>query len=143
MIRFGPGVKTMKDFKKLLWAFPIGIVVSLYTTFIIQNLWNWFAVPALHVTEIPFWGIYGLVLLVGLLAEGQKNGDKFANEQRMEEYRPCFGCIIPEEKKEGVMQTIEKENEGMWLNMGLEVFGKIVGNTLTLLIGWGVHTFLV
>jgi hypothetical protein len=133
----------MGDFKKLLWAFPIGIVISLYTTFIIQNLWNWFVVPAFHVAEISFWGIFGLVLLVNLLAEGQKSGDKFATEQRWKNIGHVLDACIPPEKMESVRELVEAENEGMWLNLGIEAFGKIVGNTLTLLVGWVVHMFLV
>ena len=133
----------MADLKKLLWAFPIGIVVSLYTTFVIQNLWNWFAVPAFHVPEISFWGIYGLVLLVSLLAEGPKSGEKFAAEQRWKNIYHVLDACIPADKKEGVMELIKEENEGVWINVGIEVFQKIVSNTLTLLVGWGVHVFLV
>src|SRR5215469_4322046 len=109
----------MADFKKLLWAFPVGIVVSLYTTFIIQNLWNWFAVPALHVPEISFWVIYGLVLLVSLLMEGQKSGDKFATEQKWKVVFHALDACIPSEKQEAVMEQIKQETEGIWFQVGM------------------------
>lgn len=135
-------MKTMADFKKLLWAFPIGIVVSLYTTFIIQKLWNWFAVPALHVPEISFWGIYGLVLLVSILAEDQKGANKSKDEQRWRCLYHALDACIPAEKRDVVMEQIDEAGVGMWARIVSEVFGKVIGNTLTLIIGWVVHAFL-
>ena len=38
--------------KKLLTIFGISLVVGLYTTFVLQNLWNWFAVPAFNVPRV-------------------------------------------------------------------------------------------
>jgi hypothetical protein len=133
----------MADFKRVLWAFPIGIVVSLYTTLIIQSLWNWFALPAFQVPVLSFWRIYGLVLLIGLIMEWQKGSGKFADEQRWKGVLHALDACIPPEKKEEVLELIEEDNKGIWLRAVMDVFGKIVGNTLTLLIGWGVHEFLV
>jgi len=49
---------------KLLMGIPCYIILwlisSLFTTFVLQNLWNWFAIPALHASEISFWVMYGL-----------------------------------------------------------------------------------
>lgn len=132
----------MGDFINLVWAFPVGIVVSLYTTFIIQKFWNWFAVPAFNLPEISFWVIYGLVLLISLLAEGQKT-EKFSEDQRWNNMSHILDACVPQEKREEVMELIKVENKEIWVKIGIGVFSKFVGNTFVFLIGWAVHTFLV
>jgi hypothetical protein len=42
------------------------LLMGLYMTIVLQTLWNWFAVNALHVPEIGFWAAYGLFLLVSV-----------------------------------------------------------------------------
>jgi len=41
--------------KKMLLGWVVGSAASLYTAFVLQNLWNWFATPALHLSQISFW----------------------------------------------------------------------------------------
>jgi hypothetical protein len=47
---------------KAVLVFVLTLVAHLFTTFVLTVLWNWFAVPALHASEISFWLMYGLVL---------------------------------------------------------------------------------
>jgi hypothetical protein len=132
----------MTILKRYLWAFLIGIPVSLYTTFIIQLLWNWFVAPAFHIPEISFWGTYGMVLLAGVLIEGQRGGDRLADEQRWKNIAHALEACIPEEKREQVVEAMSREEDALWVTVGSKVFGLVVGNTVALLIGWGVHAFL-
>ena len=132
----------MDDLKKLGWAFPVGIIVNLYTTFVIQNLWNWFVVPVFHVGSISFWGMFGLVLVVDLLSGGQKSGDKFADDQRWKMLYKVLDYCVPEEKMENVKVMIEEEKEIVWVEIGVSVLSRVVGITVTLVLGWFVHTFL-
>ena len=37
--------------KKTLLFFALGLVVHLYTTFVLMTLWNWFVTVAFHVGE--------------------------------------------------------------------------------------------
>jgi hypothetical protein len=66
--------------KKVMLFWLIGSVVALYRTFVIENLWNWFAASALHIPEISFWGMYGLVLLIGVFTNN--HGQKFEEGKR-------------------------------------------------------------
>jgi len=46
----------MKDLRRMLvLLFLVGPVVGLYRTFVLLNLWNWFAAEALHLPVISFW----------------------------------------------------------------------------------------
>ena len=72
--------------KKIVIIWLVGMVVGLYTTFVLQSLWNWFATEAFHVSQISFWVMYGVVLVVGLLTEGQSN--KFEEEQQIVKLAP-------------------------------------------------------
>jgi cytochrome c biogenesis protein CcdA len=107
----------VKTFAKraTLWIFVFA--VGLYTTFVLQQLWNWFIVTALHASELSYWEMYGVTMLVFMLLEPNPLG----NEERWE-------------------QTLTM---GIWTKIGAYGFGKLVGNSAALGIGWVVHTFLV
>jgi len=102
--------------KNLIAATIIGSVVSLYTTFVIQHLWNWFATSAFHVSEISFWAMYGLVLLVSLFTEWQKVGD----EPRWKTAYIILEACIPDAKKEEVETQLKQQMEvRIWADAGL------------------------
>jgi len=125
--------------KNLIAATIIGSVVSLYTTFVIQHLWNWFATSAFHVSEISFWAMYGLVLLVSLFTEWQKVGD----EPRWKTAYIILEACIPDAKKEEVETQLKQQMEvRIWADAGLQAFGKVVGTTFALVLGLVVHLFL-
>ena len=128
---------------KFLGAWLIGSILSLYTTFVIMNLWNWFASPALHVPEISFWGMFGLVLLVGLFAEGHQ----IAEEAGWKNMIAVLIASVPDDRREEVASRIEEyANEKLkveiWLEAASKAFSRCVGNTLVLGLGFVVHIFL-
>jgi hypothetical protein len=141
--------------KLLFWTFPIGLVVNLYTTFVIQNLWNWFVVTAFDVPSISFWGLYGLVLVVSVIADGARAGEKgaehFANELRWKTLFQCLDRLLPDDRKseiteeidEAIKETIEEQKRTMWIEMVSAVIARLVGNTFALGIGWFIHLFLI
>jgi hypothetical protein len=126
--------------KKFILFWIAGSVVGLYTTFVWQNLWNWFATAAFNLSPIPFWTTYGIVLLVGLLKEDI--GSNFENKQWFQAVAIGIDACVPDHKQESVKQEIDELGTKVWIDAGSMIFGKIVGNSFTLLIGWGVHTFL-
>jgi hypothetical protein len=127
--------------KKFLLFWLIGTVVALYTTFAVECLWNWFATLALHVPEISFWGMYGLVLLIGLLADYR--GQEFTAEQRWKRMLLAVDACIPEEKREDIKTQIENEDKvGIWIEAGSAIFAKVVGTTFVLLLGFVLHVFI-
>jgi hypothetical protein len=54
--------------KNLKWLWFVTMAVEFYTTFVLQNLWNWFVVQAFNIPSISYWGAYGLVILVRLIS---------------------------------------------------------------------------
>jgi hypothetical protein len=55
-------------FKKGALFFGLSLIIHLYTTLVLTILWNWFVVPAFHVSDISFWLMYGLVLIVSMFS---------------------------------------------------------------------------
>jgi hypothetical protein len=128
----------MDSTKKWFWFWIVSMVVALYTTFVMQNLWNWFAVPALNVPRISYLMMYGLGLLAGLIFEHQD----FAEEQHRDLVFAILDFCVPEDKHEALAKTIEQKTEGIWVALGFKIFGKLMSNTLGLAIGFGIHIFL-
>lgn len=67
------------EWKKTGWFSLVAIIVGLYTTFVLQSLWNWFVVTAFNIPSVSYWQMYGLVLLVTLISE---RSPEIAEEQR-------------------------------------------------------------
>jgi hypothetical protein len=126
--------------KKFVEFWIVGSVISLYTTFVIQSLWNWFATSALHVSGISFWGMYGLVLLIGLFAN--KYGQNLGEEQRWKDMLTALDACIPDDKREVVKEQLEELKEGIRVEAGTTAFGTLVGNTFVLALGFVVHVFV-
>jgi hypothetical protein len=125
---------------KTIWLFLAGMVGSLYTTFVVQCLWNWFVVAAFHTTEISFWVMYGLIMLLRLFASEQDL--EIAEEQRWTNLFTLLEYCVPSEFREEAMNQVKEKVEGMWVEFGAAAFGKLVGNTITLALGFCVHAFL-
>jgi hypothetical protein len=110
---------------KGLLAFAVGF----YTTFVLQNLWNWFVVPSINVPDISYWQMYGFNLLVITFIEP----DLF--------HMQVLHASLPEEKQ----RTIEEiTGERLWTEVvGPLLFYKLLNRTATLATGWAIHVFLM
>jgi hypothetical protein len=120
----------------VLWV--MGSVVGLYTTFVLQSLWNWFVTETFHLAPVSFWAMYGLVLIIGMFTYNPN----FEEKQRFNSIVTAIDACIPEDKREDVKEQIEEQMEQVWWEAGFGIFGKLIGNTFTLALGWAVHTFL-
>lgn len=58
----------MSDWKKLAITWMVSILVGFYSVFVLMEMWNWFPVPLLHVSESSYWLMYGVSMLFGLNA---------------------------------------------------------------------------
>jgi len=129
----------LQDFKRtatlIAFAFPVGF----YTTFVIQCLWNWFAVPVFHLERASYWLIYGLNTLFGLLRERYA----LPEEQQWKRLFLVLDVCVPETRREHLMESIEGRNESEWVEFGFSIFGKVVSNSFVLGVGWVVYTFLL
>lgn len=130
----------MKELRKLPTMILVGLLVGLYTTFVLENLWNWFATQALHLPVISFWIMYGLVLIISMFKENFSDIDQ---EISFKGFGILLDACVPEHLKESVSAKLEDLQEGIWGEIVLKVFAKIFSATCTLVIGWAVHTFLL
>lgn len=111
---------------KGLFAFAVGF----YTTFVLQNLWNWFVVPSINVPYISYWQMYGFNLLVGTVIEP----DTFPMLVQH--------ASLPDEKRREIEETVTDER--LWTEVvGPLLFGKLLNRTITLATGWAIHVFLM
>ena len=126
--------------KKMAWFWGVGLIVGLYTTFVLQQLWNWFLAPSLHLSEISYWVMYGIQLLFSLLFSSAGQEAKEAQSWKLA-FLTLDACV-PEERREKLAETLKEYESTLWMDVGSRIFGLVVGNTITLAIGWGIHTFL-
>lgn len=121
----------------LMWA--VIIVVGFYTTFVIQTLWNWFAVAAFRVPEVSYWTMYGFMLLIHLVTEKSN----FQNEEQGKRLGLLIMACVPEHKLDEVKEEIKIEDDDIGMKLFGLIVGQIAGSSVALALGWGVHTFLV
>ena len=106
--------------------------------FVLMQVWNWFAIPLLHVQEPSYWLIYGLNMLFGLMtAVGEQDNPAF--ERRWNSLFLILNACVPEHKMEELKEEVPSETEGIWSDVGLMIFGRVVSRSLTLGIGFLVH----
>ncbi len=127
------------DWKKMVGTWGIAIVVGFYTTFVLQALWNWFAVQAFGAPHISYWMAYGFVLTLRLILDEPP----FEKQEIYGRLEHLINACIPEEKREVLNEELLEEGKEFPARLGGAIFGQVVGLTLTLAIGWAVHTFLV
>ena len=122
--------------KNFILLFGMRMIVGLYTTFVLVILWDWFAVPAFHVSEISFWVMYGLTMLIGVLRPPE---DDSQDELRHKIVAVMLDACIPADKQEQVIEELKRFEEEIWWRAGFKMFGQITTNSLTLGIGFVVH----
>lgn len=128
----------MSDWKKFAMTWITSTLVGFYTVFVLMELWNWFAVPLLHAPEASYWLIYGLSMLIGLVT-GSGGQDDPAHERRWTMLFIVLDACVPEHKMEDLKEYVRVEKEGIWADVGLMIFGKVITNSLTLGLGFVVH----
>jgi hypothetical protein len=130
----------MKEIRRtLILVFVVWPLISLYTTFVLQQLWNWFATEALHLPKISYWVMYGLVLIIVTFTS---NPGDVQREYTFKAIGIALDACVPIDQKEWVREQLEDQNSGIWGDIALKVFSRILGATCTLVIGWAVHMFL-
>src|SRR5260370_41019229 len=95
----------LKESLKTLGGWCLWLVVSLYVTFVLQTLLNWFATPALHVENISYWNMYGLVLITTVVRLRNLNIGEIQREHRT---TTMLEACIPEEKRVKTMKLLEE-----------------------------------
>jgi hypothetical protein len=128
--------------RKALTFHTIYLAVGLYKTFVLQSLWNWFAVPAFNVPRVGYWTMYGVNLLVGMLLDRAYRDEE--TEQRWKVATMVLDACVPSENREKLNEQLKEETGfGMLWTLGTSIFEKLVYNTITLGLGWIISTVLV
>jgi hypothetical protein len=119
-----------------LWLFAT--TVGFYTTFVLQNLWNWFVVGALNVGPVSYWQMFGLNMIVAMVAER----NTIDEDNRWKRAGLLLFACLPDHKRRETEEEIKNEDEYVWFEAGWTVFSKLLTNTATLGIGWAIHAFI-
>lgn len=128
----------MSDWKKFAMTWTVSTLVGFYSVFVLMQVWNWFAVPLLHVSEASYWLMYGVNLLFGLLFVGPDRENP-VHERRWNALFIVLDACVPEHKMREVKEQVRSETQGMWADLGWIIFGKVLSGSLTLGLGFLVH----
>lgn len=122
--------------KKSVWMFVAALVSSVYAAFVSMCMWNWFATRALHVPEISFLEMLGLMWLIRLLT--------FSGDGDQYQWAMVWAVleeVVPSDKREAVEKV--KREFGDSATLLSFSFAHLFANTTTLVLGFLVHAFLV
>jgi hypothetical protein len=130
----------MGDKQKIWLAFAITLAMPFYTAFVVQQLWNWFVVPALHASELSYVMTVGLLLLVFLFKHSDSEG--LDTKQRddllvavLKEVNPRHPVLIAVEAKEARLTRFLG-------SIGRSDANEALKGAICLALGWAIHTFL-
>jgi hypothetical protein len=133
----------MSDWKKFAITWMVSILVGFYSVFVLMEMWNWFAVPLLHVSESSYWMMYGVSMLFGLMTgASDSEQENPVHERRWKSLFIALDACVPEHKTEEVREEVRSETEGIWTEVGIMIFGKVFSRSLTLGLGFVVHLLI-
>jgi hypothetical protein len=131
----------VKEIEKLVGSWCLLLAVNLYMTFVLQTMWNWFATPALHVESISYWNMYGLVLIVLMFSARNKDS---ADADHWHRTLTLLEACIPDDKRAQTIRQLEEGTVSKLLLSGVITEGsKALGATVSLVVGFGIHTLLM
>ena len=112
--------------------------IGVYTTFVAQCFWNWFAVPILPVSPISFLQMFGIIIFISFLNEK----DNSAEELRWEGVYKVLDACLPESKKQEIEEFVKEKQESVWADAGLKIFKKFSSNTIALIFGFVISALI-
>ena len=124
-----------RNLREYVFLFAVGF----YTTFVIQQLWNWFVVPALHVELASYWLIYGITMIVDLLRERNTHAD----EHRWKQVFMVLEMSVPDPKRMELSESLNNKTEKAMKELGMDIAADFGAKTFVLVSGWAIHTFLL
>ncbi len=129
----------MKNFLKFVGSIAIGVVLSLYTAFVLQLLWNWFATQAFHVESIGYWNMCGLLLIVAVVRT--KISDRAETPLWVRAMTMLEACL-PEEKRAETMRQVDEGEMARFFRPTAINSREALGITFLLVVGFVIHTSL-
>jgi hypothetical protein len=127
-----------KSLLKVLGLLLVALPVGFYTAFVAQCFWNWFAVPTLHVAEVSFLEMLGLLWLIQLLI----SKPSVADDRRFVLLASLIELCVPSERQEELSDLKQGNSLVDFIEGFSAVFGQVVGNTVTLALGFALHLFI-
>jgi hypothetical protein len=118
-------------------ASVVGVLISLYLSFVVMNYWNWFAVHALNVSNISYLETLGIVWLIGLFTLRSDPNDQ--------KWKMLFAVIqqcVPEHNIEIAKEVVQDQKDNIWKDTFSTVFGQFVGISFSFLLGFVLHVMI-
>jgi hypothetical protein len=114
-----------------------------YSAFVVQSLWNWFVTGAIHGAELAYWQSLGILIVVSVLRH--RDVQTFGEEMRWERALAMMEVTVPEEKRPELEESLKKYGDSWRATLALTnpSVGRAMVNTIALVAGWVVHTFLM
>jgi hypothetical protein len=126
---------------KASMAFAVSLLVGAFKAFVLMLMWNWFVSPVFHTEAISFWQVLGLLWVVQLFVGDTSENPK--EDLLWENLFLVLDACVPEHKAQKVRDELKQKEEGIWSQLGFQIFGRLIGYSVTLMLGWLVHTFFV
>jgi hypothetical protein len=131
----------MKKTRSRVITWTLAFVIGCYSTFVLQQFWNWFATPILLLQSISFWEAYGLILLISFLFP------KTAHDEHRRNFSHVFSLLekfcIPETKQDELREFVQSKKDDFWSEVASLMFEQVFSNTFALGVGWVIHSFLL
>ena len=108
--------------------------MTLYITLVLQTLWNWFASPVFH-SDISYWNMYGLLLIPTSFKAWSSLSPTALLDLKI---AAMVEASLPEHKTMLALEVFSKLSNPAAVE-GMRAFGA----TISLVVGFGVHTFLI
>lgn len=117
----------------------VRLPIALYTAFVAQCFWNWFAVPAFGLSYISFFEMFGLWWLIDQVLRPASAGDS----GHWSLLASLITLCVPAEKQEELTGLRESHHAFRALFVGFdETVQGIARNTFALVLGIGLHFFI-
>lgn len=115
------------------------VVAGLFIPFVLQHLWNWFAVPAFNLHEILYWQMFGIFLFARVLLF---QGDDPKTDYRWQKTLDLLAFSVLKENQEKAVDRIKELNDQSWRAGLQKPFTEALLGACALVLGWIVHFFL-
>jgi hypothetical protein len=114
--------------------------MGFYKAFVLMHLWNWFVTPIFRVSTISLFQALGLFFVVVVCTDHYGVRE---HEYWSKRIMAALDCCIPDDKKIDAKRILREGDEEGWRDLGSAHFDELVGTTVVLMLGWGIHAYLV
>lgn len=123
--------------------YSLSFIGGLYTVFVMQHLWNWFAVDVITVSRISFLNMLGLVILADMLLNRVSKIKNFQSTSLCKLASYILNTCLPEAKKEAVEKFLTTQRNNISENVGIKTLGVFLRNTGILVIGGVIYNVMM